>query len=91
MSSTTQAPPLLVSVEETAHLLSMSRSTIYNLVNSGQLPLVRLGKSARVPRAAVEALVAELIAEAHTSESPAVSRAGLSCKSGGQAGNAQQL
>ena len=35
--------PLLVRVEEAARLLSLSRSTIYELLDRGELPSVRCG------------------------------------------------
>ena len=54
--SQTTAPPLLVTASEAARLLSLAPRTIYALVQSGQLPCVRIGKSVRIPRKAVEAL-----------------------------------
>ena len=42
---------------EAAKLLSISRSRIYELLNAGALPAVRLGGTAwRIPRAAIEKL-----------------------------------
>lgn len=40
---------LLLRVSETQKLLSLSRSTIYAMVASGELPSVRIGRAVRVP------------------------------------------
>lgn len=45
--------PLLLSLQATANLLSIGRSTAYELVRAGELPVVRLGRSVRVPAAAL--------------------------------------
>lgn len=50
--------PLLMHVTEAARMLSVSRSHLYELISEGRVPVVRLGKSIRVPRAAIEALAA---------------------------------
>lgn len=49
--------PLLVRVEEAARILSLSRSTIYEMLDSGELPSVRRGSARRIPLAAVRAWV----------------------------------
>ncbi|HEY3228825.1 MAG TPA: helix-turn-helix domain-containing protein [Roseiflexaceae bacterium] len=54
---TGQIDPLLVRVEEAARLLSLSRSMIYALLNSGELPSVRCGTARRIPLAALQAWV----------------------------------
>lgn len=46
---------LLVSIMEAASLLSVGRSTIYKLVNSGDLKVVKLGCSARITMASIRA------------------------------------
>lgn len=38
-----KAPALLLRIEEAADLLSIGRSTIYDLLNRGELPSVRIG------------------------------------------------
>ena len=48
-----QIDPLLVRVEEAARLLSLSRSMIYEMMNSGELPSVRCGTARRIPLAAL--------------------------------------
>lgn len=48
----------LLSVREAARFLSVSRSTLYELMESGQLHYVKLGRARRIPRRAVLALAA---------------------------------
>jgi excisionase family DNA binding protein len=55
-SSTGNDRPL--TVEETADELRVSRAHAYNLVNSGTIKAVRLGRSIRVPLAEVRRLQA---------------------------------
>lgn len=44
--------PLLLRVEEAAKLLACSRSQIYAMVKSGEMPSVKLGKAGvRIPKA----------------------------------------
>lgn len=50
---------LLLTATETAHLLSLAPRTVYALVEAGQLPCVRIGRSVRIPRKAVLALAGE--------------------------------
>lgn len=44
---------LLVRVEEAARMLSLSRSTIYEMLDAGELPSVRRGTARRIPVAAL--------------------------------------
>jgi excisionase family DNA binding protein len=46
--------PILVRMSEAAKLLSISRSTMYQLVAKGDVPVVRIGRSVRVSRAALD-------------------------------------
>jgi excisionase family DNA binding protein len=49
--------PIFVRPVEAASLLSVSRSRIYEMLNAGTIPAVRLGGTAwRIPRAAIEKL-----------------------------------
>ncbi|NNJ12002.1 helix-turn-helix domain-containing protein [Chloroflexales bacterium ZM16-3] len=50
--------PLLVRVEEAARILSLSRSTIYEMMDAGELPSVRRGTARRIPVDALRAWVA---------------------------------
>ena len=53
----TTSEPLLVRVEEAARMLSLSRSTIYELLDRGELPSVRCGAARRIPVAALRAWI----------------------------------
>ena len=55
----TAIEPLLVRVEEAARMLSLSRSTIYEMMDAGELPSVRRGTARRIPVAALRAWVAK--------------------------------
>lgn len=43
MTTNTQAPRLLVPINEAVYLLATSRSSLYRLVKQGHLQLVKLG------------------------------------------------
>lgn len=45
--------PLVYKVEQVAQLLNVDRKTVYDLVKSGELRSVRLGRAIRIPKAAV--------------------------------------
>jgi excisionase family DNA binding protein len=51
--------PLLLTVEQAACLLQFGRSTVYEMIASGELPSVKRGASRRVPREALERWVTE--------------------------------
>ena len=57
MSGHEPLPRLLVSVNEAARVLGISRSYAYELVNAGILVPVRLGRRVLIPVAAIEELV----------------------------------
>jgi excisionase family DNA binding protein len=40
--------PLLIRVEEAARLLSVARSTVYELVERGEFPSVKVGRNRRI-------------------------------------------
>jgi excisionase family DNA binding protein len=50
---------ILVSVEEAARMIGVSKSTAYELVRAGVIPTVRLGTIRRVPVAGLRALAVE--------------------------------
>jgi len=45
--------PVLLHVIEAARVLALSRARVYQLIAAGELPHIRIGKSVRVPRAAL--------------------------------------
>jgi len=51
LSGTFQRPQLL-RPEEVARLLSCSRSQVYSLIKTGEIPSIRAGEAVRVPEAA---------------------------------------
>lgn len=55
---------LLLRPEEAAEVLSLSRATIYALMASGAIASVKIGRSRRISRDALEAYVAGLTAQA---------------------------
>ncbi len=59
------ADKLLITTSEACELLSVGRTFLYEqLIRPGRLPVVRLGRSVRVPAGAVAQLVDELAAAA---------------------------
>jgi excisionase family DNA binding protein len=54
---------LLLTIPDAARCLAISRAYAYRLVQRGQLPTIRLGRSRRVSRAALEAYVERLTRE----------------------------
>jgi excisionase family DNA binding protein len=47
------APAVMLTVEETAESLRVSRTVVFNLIKSGTLRSVRIGGSRRIPAAAL--------------------------------------
>lgn len=54
--------PLTLTVEQAAKVLGIGRSTAYELVHTGDIPSLRLGRRIVVPRASL----AELLASSNT-------------------------
>jgi excisionase family DNA binding protein len=50
-------PPLLVSVQSAARILAVGSTTVYELIAAGELESIHIGKSRRVPLAALQAFV----------------------------------
>lgn len=44
----------LLRIEEAARLLSLGRSKTYQLVQQGEIPSIHIGKSRRIPTAALQ-------------------------------------
>jgi excisionase family DNA binding protein len=51
--------PLLLKAGDVAKLLGLGRSKVFAMLAVGELPVIRIGRSVRVPRAALEAWIAE--------------------------------
>ncbi|MEU6924789.1 helix-turn-helix domain-containing protein [Streptomyces sp. NPDC046631] len=64
MSTAIAAPVdrLLYKPEEVAEALSLSRSTVYELMAEGALKYIKLGRTRRIRRADLEAFVEGLVA-----------------------------
>lgn len=48
----------LLKVEQVAHRLNISRTKVYDLMNSGQLRFVKIDRLCRIPSSEVDALIA---------------------------------
>jgi excisionase family DNA binding protein len=57
----TKARPLLVSIRQAAEMLSLSRSSIYLLIDSDQLTPIRIGRSVRFTVEQLEQFVANRV------------------------------
>lgn len=54
-------PRILYKVDDAAALLSVSPSRVYELIRSGQLRTVTIGKSHRIPARSLDDFVARLL------------------------------
>jgi excisionase family DNA binding protein len=59
------APALLLTINEAAQALRLSRAQVYNLVSRGELQTIKIGSSRRVPLAALQAYIERLLREQH--------------------------
>jgi excisionase family DNA binding protein len=50
-------PPLLLTIPDAARVLAVGRSTLYELIGSGQLATVHIGRSVRISVEEVRAFV----------------------------------
>lgn len=57
-TSTTVVGPLLLTALQAAEMLSVGRTTVYELIATGDLETVHIGRSMRIPTDSVHALVA---------------------------------
>jgi excisionase family DNA binding protein len=48
---------ILLKPAEAGELLGIGRSTVYHLIDQGDLPVVRIGRSVRIPVKALHALI----------------------------------
>jgi len=62
VNARTAAPglaPLAYTIPEAAALLGVGRTTVYELIRSGELASIRIRRGRRVTRAAIEAYLAD--------------------------------
>ena len=52
-----QSAPRFMTVTEVADIMRVSKMTVYRLIHSGEMPAIRVGKSVRVPEAAVAQMI----------------------------------
>ena len=52
--------PVLLTVEDAAHALALGRTKVYELVESGALRSVKIGRSRRIPAQALHEFVASI-------------------------------
>ena len=64
---TEDSRPLLLQVEELIPILGISRSAAYTLVRKGEIRSVRIGRSIRIPRGALDEFVRKLC-DSHVTE-----------------------
>lgn len=62
-----QSAPRFMTVSEVADIMRVSKMTVYRLIHSGEMPAIRVGKSFRVPEAAVGQLISSGLAD-HTGD-----------------------
>lgn len=65
MDSTIPENKAVLSIPEAANALALSRSTIYELIDSGDLIRIKHGNRAMITVASLHAFVARLVAEQH--------------------------
>jgi len=58
--------PLLLKAGDVAKLLGLGRSKVFAMLAVGELPVIRIGRSVRVPRAALERWVVEHTQDANS-------------------------
>ena len=56
MNDFSKTVPIFARPERAAAMLDVSRSTVFRMLASGELPSVKIGKSRRIPVAAIEAI-----------------------------------
>ena len=62
--------PLTLTVEQAAKVLGIGRSTAYELVHTGDIPSLRLGRRIVVPAARLTALLGSVSTEAVVADTP---------------------
>lgn len=52
--------PILLTVSEVQALTQLGRTKVYELIGAGKLPIIRIGRSVRIRRDALDKWLAEL-------------------------------
>lgn len=52
-SITSESLPVVLSVQQLAEVLQIGRNAAYQLVNTGQIRSIRIGRTIRIPQAAL--------------------------------------
>jgi len=73
---TALGPPLLLTVEQTAHKLGISRARAYELIANGELKSVKLGRCRRILASTLESFASQLEAEQNACRMRASTRSG---------------
>ena len=66
--------PMLLTPEQAAAVLQLGRTKVFALMKSGELKSIRVGRSRRIPRTALEAWVNDQLAAQSTHEMDESSR-----------------
>ncbi|MEI6805518.1 MAG: helix-turn-helix domain-containing protein [Myxococcaceae bacterium] len=61
MSETSMVNEGLITVREAARFLSLSRSTLYQMMDKGELHYAKIGGSRRIPRQALKRLAQDCL------------------------------
>ncbi len=82
--------PAVLTIEEAATVLRIGRGAAYEAARSGELPSVRIGRTLRVPRHALETMLGIEPGDVgpSTSEATGADSDGFAKSAGGAAGNA---
>lgn len=56
--------PLVVSAEDAAVMLGISRATVYRLMDAGELPYASIGRQRRIPVRSIHAILDKAVEEA---------------------------
>ncbi|MBT2594821.1 helix-turn-helix domain-containing protein [Arthrobacter sp. ISL-72] len=59
-----------LTIAEVAYMTRLSKATVYRLVQAGQIPAVRFGRSYRVPEAAVDEYIARAALDTRSHRAP---------------------
>ena len=66
----TPVPVLLHTVEDVSQSLSLSRSTLYNLMERGDLDYVKIGRARRIPLREIERLIRASLISRRNADGP---------------------